>query len=252
MSEAAVSALLEAAFDGDVPARISAMVDRGVAGPLIEDFKVGPVLPFGGSTRPVRVTVSDQGEPDRWADTVRATWRHPVVEEWLSLGEGCRRMLDTDGGRLAELYLDDLQDHPALPRAEAMRPPEDPAPVMCLTVKVPSGITSCITRHETPPFHYLVGGLAEAVADLVDQGAEGIWGLRWRGERVSSVVWITEARWRNTAAAACAIADGLGPPPRWAALLTALAAVGFEAYPDAIELFPDGTSDLTVGALSRA
>jgi hypothetical protein len=249
MSAAAITALVAAAFDGEVPHRIGALIDPKVAGSLLADFKVGPVLPCGETDRRVRVAVSDQGESDRWASVVRENWSHAMAEEWLAMGAGRRRMVDTDGSRLAEIYLDDLQDHPALPYAEAMRPPEDTAPVMCISVKVPSGTTSCVTRHTTPPFQYLIGGLAEAVADLVDQGAEGLWGLRWRRGRPASVVWVTEARWRKNAEMVTAIADGLAVPAAWEACRAAMSRLGCVAYPDAIELYPDGTADLTVGVL---
>jgi len=249
MSAQAITALLEAAFGGDVPRRIAALIDPVVAGPLLADFKVGPVLPCGDTDRPVRVAVSDQGETTRWAEVVRKNWSHAMTEEWLNMAQGRRLMVDTDGSRAAEIYLDDLQDHPELPHAQAMRPPGDSSEVMCISVKVPSGATSCITRHVDPPFACLLGGLSEAVADLVDQGAEGIWGIRWRRGLPVSVVWVTEARWRGNTTQVNDIAAGLALPPSWEACRAAMASCGCVAYPDAIEIYPDGTADLTVGVL---
>ncbi len=249
MSAAAVTALLEAAFNGEIPRRIGALIDPEVAGPLLADFKVGPVLPCGDPDRPVRIAISDQGETERWSEVVRKTWSHAMTEEWLTMAAGRRMMVDTDGSGSAEIYLDDLQDHPLLPHAQAMQPPGDDSAVMCISVKVPSGTTSCITRHTSPPFQYLLGGLSEAVADLVDQGAEGLWGIRWRRGHPVSVVWVTEARWRNNAAAVTSIAAGLALPPTWDACVQAMADLGCVAYPDAVEIYPNGTADLTVGVL---
>ena len=252
MSAKAINTLLAAAFDGEVPARIASLIQPDIAGSLLEDFKVGPVLPCGLGGRPTRVAISDQGEAIAWAAAVQRAWPHVLTDEWLRLGQGRRRMVDTAGGRKAVLYLDDLQDHPALERANAMRAPEDQAEVMCISVKLPSGTTSCVTRHTEPPMRHLFGGLSEAVADVVDQGAEGLWGLRWQGGRVVSVVWVTEARWRGTVARSTAIAESLAPPTSWGRCRSAMAAIGHTAYPDAVELFGDGTADLTVGVLASA
>ena len=85
----------------------------------------------------------------------------------------------------------------------------------------------------------------------MDLGAAGIWGLRWRNQSVSSVVWVSEARWTGTAAQATAIALQLGAPASWHACMDALSTHGLEGYPDAIELLPDGSADVTVGVIHR-
>ena len=242
--------MIEAALPGGVPPRIQAMIQHDVADGLLEDFKVGPILPFGTKDRPVRVAISDQGESAQWTEAVRRHWSGARPDDFLALAApGVRRMIDTDGSAKAEIYLDDLQDHSALSAAELLRPPGDAGPAMCLTVTVPSGTRSLITRHETPPFLHLLGTLAESVADLVDQGAEGLWGLRWRMGAVVSVVWVTEARWRGTADVATDIALGLGAPDAWHRCIDVLNAHGRVGYPDAIELLADGSADVTLGVL---
>ena len=182
-----------------------------VADALVEDFKVGPILALGLSNVPP-VAVSDQGEPDAWTAAVGDLWPGDSTRALLALATpGVRRMIDSDGLHSAEIYLDDLQDHAAIAAAEALRPPEDTGPAMPHRLG-PVGTPSLITRHETPPFHYLRGTLAEQVAELVDLGAAGIWGPRWRNQSVSSVVWASEARWTGTAAQATAIALQPAPP----------------------------------------
>jgi len=211
------------------------MVDSAVADALLEDFKVGPIFPFSGAARPVRVAISDQGESSRWTEALRQGWPGPRTDDFVSLAtQGMRRMVDTDGSSKAEIYLDDLQDHEVLDAAEALREPGDEGRAMCLTTTLPSGTRSLITRHEQPPFLHLLGPLAESVADLVDQGADGIWGLRWRMGLVVSVVWVTESRWRNTADLSNEIAVGLGAPEAWHACLDVLKGHGRVVYPDAI------------------
>ena len=242
--------MIEAALPGGVPARIQAMIAPTVADGLLEDFKVGPILPFGTQERSVRVAISDEGESAQWSDAVCRHWPGARTDDFLALASpGVRRMIDTDGSTKAEIYLDDLQDHGELMAAELLRQPGDDGQVMCLTTTLPSGTRSLITRHEAPPFLHLLGTLAESVADLVDQGAEGLWGLRWRMGVVVSVVWVTEARWRGTSDLSTQIALSLGAPEGWHRCMAALNAHGRVGYPDAIELLADGSADVTLGVL---
>ncbi len=244
------SELLCAAFPAGVPQRIEDLVNPEAADALLVDFKVGPIVPAIGADRPVRVAVSDEAEEARWSEAVLRGWPGARTEDILGLaGPGVRRMVDTDGSTKAEIYLDDLQDHQALAAAQMLRQPGDMGPAMCLTSTLPSGTRSLITRHTEPPFVHLLGPLAESVADLVDQGASGLWGLRWCMGHVVSVVWVTEARWQNTAALANEIALGLGPQEAWHRCLQVLQTHGYQGYPDAIELLQDGSADLTMGAL---
>jgi|GEM_PF-2027530 len=244
------STLLEATFPDGVPERIAALVEPQATDALLEDFKLGPVFPFFGAKRPVRVAISDQGDPQRWAQAVRSGWPSPRTDDLLGLSTpGVRRMIDTDGSIQAELYLDDLQDHAPLSAAEALRQPGDDGPAMCLSATLPSGTRSLITRHEQPPFLHLLGTLAESVADLVDQGAEGIWGLRWRYGALHSVVWVTEARWRGNADQVNEIVASMGPHPGWDRCMSLLQECGRVGYPDAVELYQDGTADVTLGVL---
>jgi hypothetical protein len=194
--------------------------------------------------------VSDEAEAARWAQTVRQQWPGAATEALLGMSRpGMRRMVDTDGSTKAEIYLDDLQAHPPLDAAEALRSPGDVGPAMCLSTVIPSGTRSLITRHTEPPFVHLVGPLAEAAADLVDQGAEGVWGLRWRMGQLVSVVWVTEARWRKNPELANGVAAGLGLPRAWDRCCAVLEQAGHLGYPDAIELHADGRVDITLGAI---
>ena len=245
-------AMLDAVFPAGVPSRIARLIRPEVADPLIEDFKVGPILAFGATDRPPRVAVSDQGEPEAWATAVQSQWPCAQTRDLLALSiPGMRRMIDTDGSDGAEIYLDDLQEHRAIAAVEALRPPEFAGDLMCLIATVPVGARSVITRHQSAPFHYLRGTLAEQVATLVDHGAAGIWGVRWCRGSVASVVWVSEARWSGTTDLARAIALHFGAPDSWHRCMSALRRHGLEGYPDAIEMFPDGTLDVTVGVLRQ-
>ena len=70
-------AMLQAALPDGTPPRIQALVQPAVADGLLADFKVGPIIPFGRSGRPVRVAVSDQGETAQWTEAVRLGWPGP-------------------------------------------------------------------------------------------------------------------------------------------------------------------------------
>ena len=66
-----------------------------------------------------------------------------------------------------------------------------------------------------------------------------------------SAVWVSEARWNNSATEANAVAEALGAPPEWHAMLDALQRAGRVGYPDAIEFGVDGTIMVTLGVLPQ-
>jgi len=242
-----LDAVLEEAFPEGLPQRLEVLVNREIAEPLLADFKIGPIVAFGSVPAPSRLFVSDQGEPAQWERVVRAHWGGAFTDSILRLAPaGVRRMLDSDGSAEAEIYLDDLQDHAAMDAATALMPPQCDAPAMCLTAYVESKRHSVISRHTEWPVDV---DRIEAARPLKSAG--GLWGLRWMDGALVSAVWVSEARWKNTATEANAVAEALGPPPEWRAMLDILQQAGRVGYPDAIEFGVDGTIMVTLGVLPQ-
>lgn len=243
----ALDAVLEEAFPEGLPQRLEVLVNRAIAEPLLADFKIGPIVAFGPVPAPTRLFISDQGESAQWERVVRAHWGGAFTDSFLRLApDGVRRMLDSDGSSEAEIYLDDLQDHAAMEAATALIPPQCDAPAMCLTAYVESKKHSVVSRHTEWPNE--VDGI-EAARSLRDAG--GLWGLRWMDGALVSAVWVSEARWKNSATEANAVAEALGAPAEWHAMLDALQQAGRVGYPDAIEFGVDGTIMVTLGVLPQ-
>jgi hypothetical protein len=242
--------LLLIAFDEGLPQRLEVLLDRGIAEPLLADFKVGPIFSFGPVVRPTRLFVSDCGEADQWERVVRAHWGGGPLGALLALGQpGFRRMFDSDGSSAGELYLDDLQDHPALAEAEAARPPGLDAPVMCMTVFVQTGLRTIITRHSTFPVEHLDASRMTSLQPARDAG--GLWGLRWAKGELLSALWVSESRWRGDPERSRAVAEQLGAPAEWTESLRLLEQAGHQGYPDAIEFGLDGSIMVTLGVMPR-
>ncbi|TNF34716.1 MAG: hypothetical protein EP329_06935 [Deltaproteobacteria bacterium] len=240
MSRAFVDALLALAFPDGVAPWLDALVDRDLCGRLLADFKLNPVLPRDPG-RPCRVALSDQGEPERWERLVLAAFPLRRTEVFAALSPpGARRMVDTDG-ETAELYLDDLQ-------AVAHALPSPTAdPLMCLTLTLPGGGRTSITRHGAPP----LAAAPPALHDAIRRLPGGVWGLRWKRDAVVSAVWVSEARWRGDhVEKTAAFAAAFPAQPRFAEVRALAAAHALVAYPDAVELHVDGRVDLTVGFLA--
>lgn len=236
MSLAFVDALISLAFPAGLPLWLDRLVDRELVARLLPDFKLNPVLPRD-SALPLRVALSDKDEVSRWERLVLEAFPLRRTQAFAELSPpGARRMIDTDGAT-AELYLDDLQAvRHALPS-----PTDDP--LMCLTLTLPGGGRTAITRHDAPPV-----ALVPALGDAIDRLPGGVWGVRWRRGAVLSAVWVSEARWRGDTEAKTAAFDAAFPDhPRFAAIRALAAAHGLVAYPDAVELGVDGRVDLTVG-----
>ena len=242
--------LLITAFPEGLSQRLEVLVDRGLCGELLCDFKVGPIFGFGVLKRPTRLFVSDEGEPEQWERVIRAHWGGGPTGALLKLGTpGVRRMFDSDGSAAGELYLDDLQDHAALAEAETYRPLGVTAPVMCMTVFVDSGQRSIITRHASCPVEHPIVSRMSAVMGAKEAG--GLWGLRWMSGELVSVLWISESRWRGNPEASQGVAAGLVPPAAWTESLTLLETAGLCGYPDAIEFGLDGQIMVTLGVMPR-
>lgn len=239
-----VDALLAFVFPGGVPAWVDRLVDRRVVSRRLEDFKLNPVLPVEDAARPARIALSDGDEPDRWEAAVLEGLGDARVAPFLGLApRGTRRMIDTDGAS-SELYLDDLQDV----EHGLASPTVDP--LMCWTLSLPRGCRAVFTRHVTPPWARVCEGLAGGIDALMEHGATGIWGVRWRDAAPTGVLWVSEARWRGDHEAKIEVFEAaLGRPARWRSIRELAAAHRLVAYPDAVELGVGGEIDLTVGFL---
>lgn len=238
MTDPRVEALWQAAF-GTLPERLVPLLRPGLGTDALIGFEASLVVPFTGG--PVRLAAADTGDPAAWSRAVLAGWPHRRLRKFLELAPASRRMIDTDGTG-AEVFLDDLQQARAtLPSPRGLR-------LMCLTLAIPSGEVMCITHHEKPPFDILQGGVSAALAELVDKGATGKWGVRWRGEQPVGFVWVSESRWRANAAATRAIVESYGPPAVWERIRLAAESFGLAVYPDAVDV-GGGRFDVTVGVV---
>jgi hypothetical protein len=236
-----VDRLLALTFSGGVPDVVDALVDRRLAAKHLIDFKLGPIAPLGAD-RPVRVAVSDRGEGEAWRSKVVGAFEHPALAAFLdSMPARARRMIDTDG-ETAVVYLDDLQNVGATDAGDVL---------MCRTLDLPNGESGRITRHEVPPRERLTGVLGERLDQLLGLGATGLWGVRWRGNVPTGVLWVTESRWRGNSAETTAIAGAIGSHPLWVALTDLARTSGLVAYADALEVRDDGSCDLTLGFVPR-
>lgn len=240
-----VNRLLDAMFDGRVPAVVDELVDRDLAARHMDEFKLGPIFPIGpGATGPVRIAVSDQGEREHWAEAVCRMWPDPRIPNFLTrVPADARRMVDTDGTK-GMLYLDDLQDV-----EHALSAPID-VPLMCSTFDLATGAVGAITRHREPPLDLLSGQWHAGLDDLRRRGAEGIWAIRWSGDVVVGLLWITESRRRDNAVTTNQIVAKLGEHRQWQEVARVLAADGWLAYADTVEVRADGSFDVTL-AMSR-
>ncbi len=225
-----------------LPGRLARLVDLSLSERLIADYKLNPVICFGADRTP-RVAYSAQGEPERWATQVQRLWPDETVPGFLKRAppEG-RRMVDTDGSKQAVVYLDDLQE-------VAHKIPSDQE-VLCACIHVPRSTLTIMTRHTEPPLDQLPEHWRVRVQALVDAGATGLWGIRRSRTSVMGVLWVTESRWRRTAEQTVAILEGLQPSDLWYRIAQVVRDRGGMAYPDGVELRPDGTVDVTVGFLT--
>lgn len=235
-----IDALLAACFPGALPPQLDRLVDRACAAELLQDFKLGPILPLGAQ-RPVRVALSNQGEPERWRREVLAGYPHAKLARFIdSVSASTRRMVDTDG-HSAVVYLDDLQDLSEAPRDSEGRP------LMFLTFDCATGRVGSGTRHPEPPVSLLGGILRARLEGLLAHGATGLWAIRWLRKEPSALIWISESRWRNDPRDSAAVAKAVGSHPALEACERVAGAAGLLVYPDALEARLDGSWDLTLG-----
>jgi hypothetical protein len=232
-----VRSLLEAGLGGAVPPAFAELVPADLDLLGLQDFRASLVIPFDGG--PVRLAVADTGYPRAWEATVRARWPDPGLAAFLGRFPGVRRMIDTDGSAVAEVFLDDLQVQGIAAGG---------APLMCLTRAVPSGVEGEIVRLERPTLDGLAGEGRARLDTLVARGASGIWGARRVRGQVVGFVWVTESRWRRDPERTRAIVESLGAPPAWRRVVETADRLGVRVYPDAVD-WKGGAFDVTVGVL---
>jgi hypothetical protein len=232
--------LLCICWPGGMPRRLDRLVHRPLAQQLLRDYKLEPIFSFDDPERPPRLTVSAQGERDRWQQVVAAEWPSTFLEQGP---EPTRWMVDSDGSDRAVVYLDDLQNT----QLDLAGP--HGLPLMCLTLDLASAARGQLTRHAQPPLKWLSGTMETGIVQLLEAGAVGVWALRWEAEKVAGVAWISESRWRRNPASARRAVRVLGENPVYDAALRCLAEHGRVGYPDVVEIFCNGTVELTMGVL---
>ncbi len=226
--ESDAQVLLQAVWPEGLSVALAELVDLDLASRLLADFKLGVVLRDDGGVP--RLALSDEGDPEGWAEAVAARWGGEVAAFLEGGPAGCRRMLDTAGDGTARLFLDDLHAHGC----------EE----MCRVLHLPGGSRSHFTRHPVLP----AGLLPRGSRALAGRLTGGIWGLHWAEDRCVGGLWISESRWRGDAVrtAALVVAE-LALPLAWSRAREALGERGWRLYPDAVELFADGHAEVTLG-----
>ena len=239
-----IDELLRTCWPDGLPRRLDQLVHRRLAHELLRDYKLEPIFSLDDPERLPRLTVSAQGERDRWQQAVAAAWPSAQLASFLELGPSPTRwMVDSDGSDRAVVYLDDLQN------TELGLVGPQGLPLMCLTLELSSATRGQLTRHEQPPLTWLSGAMDRGTRRLVAAGAVGVWALRWKDDEVVGVAWISESRWRRNPASARRAVRALGASPAYDAALRCLADHARVGYPDVVEIFCDGSVELTMGVL---
>jgi hypothetical protein len=221
-----------------LPPALASLLRPTLGSAELEAFEASLVVPIDG--RPPRLAVADRGDPAAWERAVRAHWPHAKLDRFLSVARGTRRMVDTCGDARAAIFLDDLQEQKLVERGW---------PLMCLVLDVPGGDVVRITRHPEPPRELVTRAgetAARALETLIDRGARGVWGVRWRKGVPTGFVWISESRWKRDFVATRALVERYDLPDAWRRACDLASELGLAPYPDAID-FEHGQLDLTVG-----
>jgi len=231
-----VSDLLNAAFIENVPNDIARIVRIETCRPLLNQFKLGIILPWGKDA-PVRVAWSAQQETARFREIVMSRHRDnsTLVEFIDDAPEACRRVLDTDG-HSDHIFLDDLQAHGEKDATGADR--------ICRIWSPNSEIEEIIklSNSDTKPYLHRVSDRA-----LMNLG--GIWAARKNRNDILSTLWISESKWRKNDRITREWVEASNPPPAWGRIHDAFLRHRLRIYPDAVEFHADGRIDLTVGIL---
>lgn len=218
-----VRELLTTAYAGSIPPLLAALLpDDARLDAEALAFVAGPIVPMRGAAG-VRGYVANPGQPD-FATRVAEV----VGGDGFLLGPG-RRMVDVGPGTVT-LFRDDLHL-------------EDGGRVVAETLALPGGERGWLARPDAG--ERVDADLAAARAEAEALGLDGLWLLASTGPRITHWLVVNEDRWRGSPEGAAARLDALGDP-RWCALRAVARAHGLAAYPDAVEVSPDGWH-VTVG-----
>ncbi len=239
-----VNTLLRCIFPDGLPSLTSRLLNRSLAARHILDFKFGPVLPVDAEG-PLRMTIASVGEGAGWLRRIEKTWPDAGIAAFMEgVDPEVRVMLDIRDRETASLYLDDLQD--------VAHPFTSPAgnDLLAASLDLNTGERTVISRHSEIPLEPVEGEWLERLRDLKDLGATGQWGVRWKGEELVGVLCVTEKSNSESVDAMLEVLLDLGVHPLVDAMNEALSSRGWIAYPDALEMCPEGF-EVTVGVLDR-
>lgn len=223
-----VRELLTTAYGGPLPQRLVALLpDDPVLDAEALAFVAGPIVPLRGAEG-VRAYVANPGQPG-FATRVGA-----AVGGGDFLAGGGRRMVDI-GSDSVTLFRDDLHLDAG-------------GPVVAETLTLPGGARGRLVRPDAA--EVVAPALVAARAHAEAFGLDGLWLLASTGTRATHWLVVNEDRWRGSPEGAAARIDALGDP-RWLALRASARARGLAAYPDAVEVAPDGWH-VTVGLFDPA
>lgn len=211
---------LEAALGVPLPRPLSALLpDDGVLDRSALGFVAGPLLPLDGGAP--RAFVANVAQAD-FEVSVRRALGDPAADFLAAGPPGGRRMVDL-GPDETTLYLDDLH---LLPDAD----PEVVARTLTLPARLPGELRRVLAL--PPPW-------VSRRQAAIDAGLDGLWlAHRIQGTIVSLLV-VNEDRWRGTPEPAALRLDATGDPA-WLAQRALAREAGLGAYPDAVEIRPEG------------
>ena len=212
------------------------IIDADACRPLLDQFKMGVILPWGKATK-TRLAWSAQGESKRFEKLVlqRHKSEKDLLEFLRSAPAECRRVLDTDG-QCDHVFLDDLQSHGETDHQGFDR--------ICRIWSPQKEQTEIVRSNKEAKKAFLSKKAENA---LLEMG--GIWANRRQGSELLSTLWISESKWRKNAQVTANWVECSNPPAAWMRIKAALALYGMSIYPDALEFHQDGRIDLTVGIL---
>ncbi len=231
---ARIDEVLRATFAGTVPDLVDRLVDRELAARFVDDTKVGFVFRLGDDEQP-RIRLSIEHEKDRVVGLLGEAWGD--AGSFLGDYPEAHALADVDGGgsvRLMGVHVAQRDDGSFEVTGDLLQ--------------LPAGDRWTLTTYTSAPTDKLKGELKDRVAALVDAGAAGQWHVRWSGDDVHSVLWVTERPWTPVAAK---IVEGLGGGPRLQSVRALLEHDGDEVDPYLVELYADGTTDVCIWGVRR-
>lgn len=239
MSSRLMTDLFALAFPEGLPGHLAQLIRMDDVERERLAFKAGPILTF--DARPHRAYIANVAEEATFDARMASTLGRPDIATFFQQAPTARKMVDSDGEE-AVLYLDDLHE------ADSELTAHDDHELMCATWNLSTDERTTLTRHGRPPRHLLPIPWQRRVDDLLHAGLVGLWAVRWNDASVRSLLWVNDTRWRGDPEQTSAVIDRTGDAT-WSAIRERTAAEGLLAYPDSIELLPDGRWDVTVGLL---